>query len=275
MTMRRWCVLTLCITLIGSVAFAQSAPAPAPAPAPATSATKSASRRAAATTTKPLPKQSPDVPAIKYDARTGEPNGAFMEKHKTFVERAKQGDVDLLFMGDSITEGWKKAPELFKQRYEDKYKTANFGIGGDRTQHVLWRQENGELDNIKPKVTVLMIGTNNARDDNPDDVARAIEKIVKELKDKTGTKVLLLGIFPRGQTASDPLRIKNMKVNDKIKMLDDGKTVRYLDIGSKFVDPDGSIEKEIMPDFLHPSPKGYEIWADAMDPLLAEMMSEK
>ena len=224
----------------------------------------------AQTTTQTAP-QDPAVPAIKVD-KDGKPNPGFMSKHEKYVQRAKQGYVDLLFEGDSITEGWSKAPEVWKQYYGDKYKVANFGIGGDRTQHVLWRIENGELENIKPKVTVLMIGTNNIRGDDPQKIAQGVEKIVKEVRDKTGSKVLLLGIFPRGETQTAPERAKQQQVNQIISKLDDGKNVRYLEIWNEFLEPDMNISKETMPDFLHPNAKGYEIWAKAMDKLLTEMM---
>src|SRR5438046_9474603 len=116
--------------------------------------------------------------------------------HEKFLQRAKQCNIDLLFLGDSITENWTRAPEIWKQRYEPLH-AANFGIGGDRTQHVLWRITNGELDGIHPKIVVLMIGTNNANSDPPERIADAIKKIVDITRDKTGAKVLLLAVFPR------------------------------------------------------------------------------
>lgn len=254
--------VVVALLLSAGVAVAQESAAPS---APATSAP--------ATTRAALPKQQADEAAPKMDARTGEVQARFSQMHERFIAQAKQGNVELLFLGDSITEGWgRNGKEAWEQRYAGKHKVANFGIGGDQTQHVLWRITNGELDGIKPKVTVLMIGTNNAKDFEPDAVARGIEKIVKELRERTGTKVLLLAIFPRGQAPSDALRVKNAQVNETISKLDDGKSVRFLDIGPKFLGPDGTLTKEIMPDLLHLSPKGYQIWADAIDPLLSEMM---
>jgi lysophospholipase L1-like esterase len=221
-------------------------------------------------------KQHADVAAPKIDAKTGKPQGAFVAKHAKYVERAKQGGIDLLFEGDSITEGWmnKNGKEVWQTRYVEKYgdKVANFGIGGDRTQHVLWRNDDGELENIHPKVVVLMIGTNNSGSDPAEEIANGVTKIVKQIRDKTGAKVLLLSVFPRGQNDENAQRKVNAQVNEQIKKLDDGTNVRYLEIWKQFLDKDGDLSKDIMPDYLHPNQKGYEIWADAMQPLLDEMM---
>jgi lysophospholipase L1-like esterase len=201
---------------------------------------------------------------------------SWMKRHESYLERARKGDVDLLFLGDSITQGWSSAKGVW-DRYYGPRKAANFGIGGDRTQHVLWRIENGELDGISPKVVVLMIGTNNSRDDPADAIAEGVEAIVKDLREKLPrAKVLLLGVFPRGEKPdSNPAREKLAAVNERIKKLDDGgKTVKYLDIGGRFLNEDGTISKEIMPDFLHLSGKGYRIWADAMEPTLWSLLDE-
>ncbi len=226
--------------------------------------------------------QRADVPAPKIDPKTGEPQKAFMDKHARYVERARQGDIDILFMGDSITEGWNtRGKDVWKERYADR-KAANFGIGGDRTQHVLWRAMDGELDNIHPKVAVVMIGTNNigrdaSKADPAEDIASGITKIVKLVREKTGAKVLLLGIFPRsdGKDQIDAIQKQQREVNDIINKLDDGKDIRYLDLWEKFIGPDGkNVPDEIMADHLHPGDKGYRIWADAMEPLLNEMMGQ-
>jgi lysophospholipase L1-like esterase len=220
-----------------------------------------------------VPKQQPDVAAVKLDAKTGEPNAKFMQLHEEFLDRARQGNVDVLFLGDSITAGWNGQKGTW-ETYFGNLNAANFGIGGDRTQHVLWRIENGELEGIKPKVVVLMIGTNNLAADPPDRIAAGITRIVETIRSKLPeTKVLLLGIFPRGEQPTDPNRAKIKSINETIAKLDDGgKTVRYLDIGEKFLEPDGTITKQTMPDFLHLSRHGYQAWADAIDPVLAEMM---
>ncbi len=199
--------------------------------------------------------------------------GGWLNLHREFVARAKQGKVDLLFLGDSITQGWRGAPEVWKRFYGPR-NAENFGIGGDRTQHVLWRIQNGELDGIQPKVVVLMIGTNNASSASADEIAQGVTAIVEELRKRLPkAKVLLLGVFPRGEKPN-PTREKLDAVNAKIAGLDDGSHVKFLDIGKSFVNPDGTISREIMPDSLHLSRKGYRIWADAMEPTLWSLLDE-
>ncbi len=210
------------------------------------------------------------------------------KKHENFLAIAKKGGVDLLFIGDSITEEWGKMPEenyprggvnVWKKVFEPM-KAANFGIGGDRTQNVLWRIKNGELDGIQPKVVVLMIGTNNSngKDHTAEEIADGIKAIVTETKAKLPqTKILLLGIFPRGSNPSaDPIKAQRDKikqVNTIVSKLDDGgKTVKYLDIGDKFLEQDGTISKDMMVDYLHLNEKAYQIWADAIKGPLEELM---
>lgn len=206
----------------------------------------------------------------------------WLKTHERFVERAKKGDVDVLFLGDSITAGWAgNGKDAWKGTFEPM-KAANFGIGGDRTEHVLWRITEGkELEGINPKVAVLMIGTNNSGANSPEQIAEGVTAIVKELrKQRPETKVLLLGVFPRaGKAAKDSksvpaedLQPKIKQINDRIAKLDDGKTVKYLDIGAKFLEKDGSLSREVMPDYLHLSPKGYAIWAEAIKGPVADLM---
>ena len=192
-------------------------------------------------------------------------------RHKQFLEVAKKGDVDVLFLGDSITDGW-RGQEAWKTNFEP-LKAANFGIGGDRTQHVLWRLQNGELDGIKPKAVVIMIGTNNLGSNTNEEIAEGIKAIVDEVRSKQAqAKILLLGIFPRGAKPTDGHRDKIKDINQRIAKLDDGQNIKYLDIGGKFLQDDVSISKDIMPDSLHLSKKGYQIWADAITPSLKEML---
>jgi lysophospholipase L1-like esterase len=215
-------------------------------------------------------------PAPKNPAATAapRPDGWWFQRHESFVRRTARGPVDVLFLGDSITQGWEGAGKAaWAERFEP-LKAANFGIGGDQTQHVLWRITTGtELEGISPKVAVLMIGTNNLGGHSEEQIAAGIEAIVKELrKRQPKTKVLLLGIFPRAEKATAPPRAKIKKINETIAKLDDGEHVKFLDIGEKFLEADGSLAKAIMPDFLHLSPKGYQIWADAIGPTLKELL---
>lgn len=219
-----------------------------------------------------LPPQAPDVAAPKM-GNDGKPQTGFVAAHERFVGIAKEGKTDLLFLGDSITAGWGGKKEIWDKAF-GAYRPTNFGIGGDRTQHVLWRITNGELDGIKPKAVVLMIGTNNSGTDPAEGIAAGVTKIVQAIRTKLPeTKILLLAVFPRGEKANpNPQREKLKQVNGIIAKLDDGKNVFYLDIGEKFLQPDGTLTKEIMPDFLHLSTKGYQIWADAITPKLETLM---
>ncbi len=138
---------------------------------------------------------------------------------------------------------------------------------------MLWRLQNGELEGIKPKVIVLMIGTNNARNNSAPEIVEGITAIIKEFRIRLpDSKVLLLGVFPRDGQPNTPNRVKIKEINSSIAKLDDGRHVKYLDIGEKFLEPDGTMSKEVMPDFLHPNDKGYQIWTDAMQEALASLL---
>ena len=232
-----------------AVAQTPATPAAAPAAAPA------------------IPDASAAIP------KTG--NARFFELHEKFLARGKAGPIGVLFLGDSITEGWTKVPHIW-EHYFGKYQPANFGIGGDQTQHVIWRIENGELDGISPKAVVLMIGTNNSGQDTAEGIAKGITVIIETIRAKQPqAKILLLAVFPRGSKPDGQLNAQNDKlkeVNAIIAKLDDGKNIHYLDIGGKFPVTDGKLDKAAMPDFLHLSPAGYQIWADAITPKLAELM---
>jgi lysophospholipase L1-like esterase len=186
-------------------------------------------------------------------------------RHEEFLKVAKAGGVDVLFVGDSITDRWRNAGNAVWDKNFAPLKAANFGISGDRTEHVLWRMRNGELEGIQPKLIVLMIGTNNP--DPAPDIALGIKAILLEIHERVPrAKVLLLGIFPRNEKP-DRGRAKNEEVNRLIATfagsLELGR-VFYLDISPKFLLADGTLPKDIMPDFLHPNEKGYQVWADAI-----------
>jgi len=193
------------------------------------------------------------------------------KRHDSFMERIKTGPVGLLFLGDSITDFWpKRSPETWNKFAP--YNPADFGISGERTEDVLWRITNGELDGIDPKAVVIMIGTNNIghfTDEKPEWVATGVKAIVATVRSKLPkAKILLLGVFPRGSTAMDEKRQKVTAINAIIKDLHDGKMVTYLDLTNKFVDDKGDMLKDLMPDLLHPNDKGYVVWYEAIWPTL-------
>ncbi len=204
----------------------------------------------------------------------------WLKRHEGFMAQAKQGGIDILFMGDSITDFWRnRGSNVWNQYYAPRH-AANFGISADRTQHVLWRMDHGELDGIKPKVVVLLIGTNNTgkerdkttpRNTVPEAIA-GVQAVVADIRARLpDSKILMLAIFPRG-TLDAPQRAQVALINTVIAKLDDGKMVRYLDIDPNFLESDGTLPRSTMPDLLHPNERGYRIWADAMEPTLDEML---
>lgn len=200
----------------------------------------------------------------------------WVQRHESFNARARQGHVNLVLIGDSITHSWENAGKDMWEKYYGRRKGMNLGISGDRTQHVLWRLENGNLDGISPGVAVLMIGTNNSNgtDNTAAEIADGITAIVEMLRAKLPrTKVLILGIFPRGE-APNPQRDKNAQASAIVMKLADGRMVHYMDIGQHFLQPDGTLTKDIMPDYLHLTPWGYQIWAIAIEQKLRELLGE-
>jgi len=202
---------------------------------------------------------------------------------------AKQAEIasntnrvfDLVMFGDSITHNFERNDAwgiyaqyggfglpVWQEAFKD-YKTLDIGIGGDRTQDLLWRGLNGDLDNYKARVITIMIGTNNVRANSPEEIAEGVKAVLELVKAKhPESTVLLYAIFPRGEKPTDALRIKNEKANAIIKTFADGETVVWRDINAKFLEADGTMTREMMPDFLHPTQKGYRIWADDILPFL-------
>jgi len=204
--------------------------------------------------------------------------GDITNRQSLVLQRAKEnpGDYDIEFIGDSITQGWEGAGKNVWQDFYGHRKVINFGVSGDRTQHVLWRFEQGQLDGIKAKVAVVMIGTNNSnnKDNTEAEILEGVTAIVQQIRTRQpDTKIILLGIFPRGATFS-PQRGKILQVNEALAKLDDGKNIFYLDIGPQLIENDGSISKDIMPDYLHPNAAGYLIWANDSEPKLKQLLGK-
>ena len=196
-------------------------------------------------------------------------------RHEGFVETAKAGNIDLLLHGDSITDFWVQNDankEMF-EKYFGNIKTANFAISGDTTQGVLWGLHNGEGQGFQPKAVILMIGTNNSGPNTAPEIAEGIGAVILEMRhDFPDAKILLLAVFPRS-VPGDPVRDKIAEVNRIIQRLDDQKHVFFLDIGAKFLDEKGYfLADSFRPDNLHPLAKGYDIWGEAVQAKLAELL---
>ncbi len=195
---------------------------------------------------------------------------SWMKRHENYVEQAKKGNIDYVFLGDSITEGW-GGTATWKQRFAP-LKAAQFGISGDTTQNVLWRIQNGTLAELQPQAVVVLIGTNNfgLHNDKPESVIKGVSAIVKELQTKLPkSKILLMAIFPRDELPDTDFRKRILQTNEALAKLADGKQLHYLDLGPEMLDKDGKLPKELMPDFLHLSEAGYKVWSAAVAGFLA------
>lgn len=213
-----------------------------------------------------------DVPEVKR-LHGGTPSPAFLKKHEELLKQAAAVKPDVVFLGDSITSDWLEAGKAIWNQHISVYKPLNLGVSGDRTEHVLWRLANGEADNIKPKVIVLMIGTNNLYMYSVDEICEGVYTILEELQNRQPqSKILLLGILPRVKSPDAGVRTKIKQINKQLAQMADGTDIRFLDFGPALLEPDGSISEEIMPDFLHLSESGYNIWFDEMSPVLLEML---
>ena len=188
------------------------------------------------------------------------------------VARARQGGIDVVFIGDSITQGWDQ--EIWSSTFAP-LKAVNFGIGGDSTRQVLWRIDHGLVDGLTPTVVVLMIGTNNLYNDGnagtEDEIVRGITAVTGRLRVKSpSAKILLLGILPRQNTWFCN-RISG--INARLAKLEDGRSIRFLDMGAAFSDAPGSVKADLFQkDQLHLAAPGYRVWADTMQPLLTELL---
>lgn len=197
----------------------------------------------------------------------------WVEQHNRQKKGAQKANPQVVFIGDSITDGWRgNGRKVWEERIAP-LSASNFGISGDRTEHVLWRLQDNLFEGISPKVVVIMIGTNNLWRNDPKLIAEGVAKIVEEVqKQAPQAKVLVLGVFPRGQKPTEDARKKIPVINADLAKLDNGRNVFFLDIGDKFLEQDGTISKTIMPDFLHLSGAGYKIWADAIDAKLNSLL---
>lgn len=199
----------------------------------------------------------------------------WMPRHEKKLQDIKSRKIDLVFIGDSITEGWEKSGAPVWEKFYAKRNAIALGFGGDRTENVLWRLQHGEVDSIDPKVVVMMLGTNNTglRHEAPELIAKGIKRDLDELRQRLpNSKILLLAIFPRDEKPDGGARLNNETVNAQLAAFADNQHIFFLDINKVFLDEQGVLAKDIMPDLLHPNEKGYNLWANAMEPTLQRLL---
>lgn len=203
------------------------------------------------------------------------PDEWWVNRQAEKVEQIAKGDIDLVFIGDSITQGWEggAGKDVWAEYYGDR-KAVNLGFSGDRTQHVLWRLENSDLETIAPKAVVLMIGTNNSKDNSGKEIGEGLQAIIRRTAEIwPEAKQLVLAIFPRG-AKPDATREKLAEASAMARELADGEKIFYLDIGPEFLEEDGTLSKEVMPDLLHLNKVSYRTWAEATEARLADLLGE-
>lgn len=199
----------------------------------------------------------------------------WLPRHEQKLQEAANGDPQIVFLGDSITQGWEnEGAEVFDE-YFGHWRTLNLGFGGDRTENVLWRLQHGAVDAIDPELVVLMIGTNNTghRQDEPAQVAEGVDRILQELQARLPeSKILLLAIFPRSATADELPRRNNTLINARLRNFADGERVFFRDLNSIFLDKHGNLSDQVMPDLLHPNAHGYTLLAHELAPLIDRLL---
>lgn len=219
-----------------------------------------------------LAQTAPDQPQERTDANS-------RLAHQQLVAKAGQGTIDVYFVGDSITRRWGATdyPQLLAHWREHFFgwNAGNFGWGGDSTQHILWRLQNGELKGVRPKVFVVLAGTNNLTGlksiDEVDSVARGVMEIVTTCRQAApDATIVLMGVFPRHDVPDATKKVE--RLNRLLEKGADGKQVRFVDLHDKFVDEQGQLRAGLFPDKLHPALPAYQIWAEALKPILTEVL---
>jgi len=197
-------------------------------------------------------------------------------RHNQIAQRLLEGNVDLLFLGDSITHGWESTGKAVWDQYYASRNALNMGCGWDRTQHLLWRLDHVDLSKVSPKLAVVLIGTNNSGGDGntPQEIADGIVAVCQRLRSRLPEmQILLLAIFPRDHEPS-PQRARCQAASRLASAVADNETIFFLDLADVFLDEHGMLPAELMPDFLHPNEQGYRVWAAAMEPMIKQLLEE-
>lgn len=227
----------------------------------------------------PKPPKEPEdaklIPTTPLPGHYAQYPKAWMVLHESNVRRARQGGIDVLFLGDSLTQGWASAGKEPWDRHFAPLKAASFGIGGDKTGNLLWRLDHGEVDGLSPKLVVLMIGVNNiwSGRNSGEEIAAGTRAVVEKLRAKLPqTRVLVLGVLPVAAQPEDIGRWRAKGINEHAAKLDDGAMVRYADFSPKFLQKNGKLlDGAYAPDHLHLTAKGYEVLAKELVPLVTEL----
>jgi lysophospholipase L1-like esterase len=202
--------------------------------------------------------------------------------HEQLVEKAKKGGIDIYFEGDSITRRWGTSDAQYRENlvnWETNFfgwNAGNFGWGADRIENILWRLENGELDGVNPKIIVLLAGINNVGTQPGDeakveDITRGLKAVIDVCRAKAPNAIIILtGIFPRNDNMAVIPTIN--RINDNLARFADGKKIRYLNVNDRLADKDGKLFDGMSRDKLHPTVKGYQVWADGLKPIFAELL---
>ncbi|NDC73884.1 GDSL family lipase [bacterium] len=199
----------------------------------------------------------------------------WMARHLSINQRAAQGNVDLIYLGDSIVQYFNAKGKKVWDHYYAPRNALNLGISGDRTQHALWRLDHGNIDGISPKLAIVMIGQNNGGHNTPKEISDGVTLVVETIRKKLpDTKILLLAIFYRREKPTEE-RLVFDEANATIAKLEDHRKIFYMNLNRIFLLPDGNISKELMPDYEHPSPLGHRVWAEAIEGKVAELMGDQ
>jgi lysophospholipase L1-like esterase len=261
----RYLTATFATLLLCNLGFAQPVPSPA-----AVSSTNTDSRQ-------PMRSYWPgaDKPTPRSDKNS-------QLAHEQLVEKAREGGIDIYFEGDSITRRWGTKDPQYSENLANwttnffGWNAGDFGWGADLTQNILWRLENGELDGVNPKVIVILAGINNVGvnpggEEKVADITRGLQAIVKVAREKAPSAVIIItGIFPRNDNMAVIHEIN--QINENLAKMADGKLIRYISINDKLANQDGKLFPGMSRDRLHPTVKGYQIWADALKPILTEIL---
>jgi lysophospholipase L1-like esterase len=217
----------------------------------------------------------PPVPPPENSATFPAPRDDWYATVQEKFDRYSGKPADIIFDGDSITNRWEiTGKSVWSQYFAGS--SADFGIEGDRIENLLWRLDKGEVAGINPKVVVLLIGTNNVGRNSANQISSGIKAVVLEYEALCpNAHIILMAVFPRGKAPNDGNRLKLAAVNKQIAALDDGDRVSFVDIGPKLMEKDGMISPDMMPDFVHPTERGYLIWADAIKGIVDKYTKKK